>query len=273
MALPTIFATQPTGNVPASDLDANFNAVAAMGIMQCTASGTNSITLTPAANQPAVSAYANYQQFSFVPAATPTGSVSLQVGSLALLPLYYADGKTQASVGAFTAVQLVIMVYNSALNSGAGGFQIVSLISASQIPGTTTNDNAASGNVGEYISSNLGSGSAITMSSETTENITSISLTPGDWDVYINLKYLPASAKTILLAYASLSTTSGVLDSTDFGFSAWLGSFTGDGSSVLGLSGGYRLSLATTTTVYAVAFVATSGTINVFGGLWARRVR
>lgn len=128
MALNNIFATQPTGNVPASYLDANFNAVGAMAITQCTASGTNSITLTPITNQPAVPAYANYQLFSFVPANSPTGSVSIQVGSLSSLPLYLQNGSTQAGSGAFSTTQLLIIAYNSALNSGAGGFQIVSSI-------------------------------------------------------------------------------------------------------------------------------------------------
>src|SRR2546421_430181 len=50
--------------------------------------------------------------------------------------------------------------------------------------GTTTNDNAVSGNLGEYISSTVARGAAVTGAANGTyKDLTSIVLTAGDWDI------------------------------------------------------------------------------------------
>lgn len=125
MALPFVFASE-SGNQNASQLDTCLNAVGRMGVTQCTASGTNTIALTPAANQPTIASLLNFPLFGFVAAAAPTGSVNVNVNSLGALPLYLADGVTQAGAGCFPAGAYVIVVYNAALNSAAGGFQLIS---------------------------------------------------------------------------------------------------------------------------------------------------
>ncbi len=125
MSLPNLpFAGQTAPTM--SELDGTFNAVAALGIVPCTASGTNIITLTPNANTPTISAYANYLQFSFVVVNTTTGAVTLKVGSLAALNVYLPDGTTQAANGTLQINFLYVVAFNSALNSGGGGFVIVS---------------------------------------------------------------------------------------------------------------------------------------------------
>ena len=131
MTLPYVFATLG-GNQPGSTLDDDFNAVAQMGSIFCSSAGTNAITLTPNANQPEVTAYVNDTLFAFNAAATPTAAVTLQVGSLGALNVYYSDGATQISAGAFVQGQFVIVVYLASLNGGAGGFSFVNgaLISA-----------------------------------------------------------------------------------------------------------------------------------------------
>lgn len=131
MALPYVFASL-SGNQPGSTLDSDFNAVAQMGSIFCSSAGTNAITLTPNANQPDVISYTNNTLFAFNASATPTGAVTLQVGSLGALNVYYSDGATQINAGAFIEGQFVIVVYLASLNSGAGGFSFVNgaLISA-----------------------------------------------------------------------------------------------------------------------------------------------
>lgn len=124
MALPYVFANLG-GNQQSSTLDADFNAVAQMGSIFCAAAGTNAITLTPNANQPDVTAYKNNTLFAFNAAATPTAAVTLQVGSLGALNVYYSDGATQINAGAFIEGQFVIVVYLSSLNGGSGGFSFV----------------------------------------------------------------------------------------------------------------------------------------------------
>lgn len=56
-----------------------------------------------------------------------------------------------------------------------------------QLPGTTTNDNAAAGNVGEFITSNIPVASAVSLTTATPTDITSINLSAGDFDVWANI--------------------------------------------------------------------------------------
>lgn len=123
MALPFVFATQAAGNVPGAELDTNFSSVANMAAFTCTATGTNSITLSPAANQPDVVAYVNGQKYQFLAAANSTGSVQMQVGSLSLLNVYRQDSVAAGS-GDLIASGLYVATYYTALNAGLGGFQL-----------------------------------------------------------------------------------------------------------------------------------------------------
>lgn len=158
-SLPNIFANQ-SGNVSASELDNNYNAVDFMGITQCTATGTNSIVLAQNANQTAVSSYSNYQQFSFAAAGTSTGSVTVNVNSIGALTLYLPDSVTAADSGSIVANRFYVIAYNSALNSGSGGFVIVSSGFSSS---NGTVNGSTSGNVAYYATStNAVSGQTLT---------------------------------------------------------------------------------------------------------------
>lgn len=99
------------------------------------ATGTNAVTLTPLSNQQAIYAYANGQVFGFVPANTSIGNVTAAVvdaesASLAFLPVYLPNG-TQAGSGALTVGFFAALAYDSALNSGAGGFYLISPLATS----------------------------------------------------------------------------------------------------------------------------------------------
>jgi hypothetical protein len=126
MALSTIFANLTTSPQSLALFDTNFNEVAAMGVTQCAASGTNTIALTQNANQPTISAYANYLLFGFVAANTATGAATVNVNGIGALPLYLFNGTTQAAAGSVSAGIYYQIVYNSALNSGSGGFELLS---------------------------------------------------------------------------------------------------------------------------------------------------
>lgn len=125
MTWPTVFANLSGGNQPLSLLDTMFAQVAAMIPIPCTETGTNSITLQPVGNAPTLAAYGNYNLFSFVAAATSTGSVSAQFQSLANLPVYKSDGTTQATTGDLQIGRPYMLMYNSTLNSNAGGFYLL----------------------------------------------------------------------------------------------------------------------------------------------------
>jgi hypothetical protein len=119
------FADLTGGPQPLTLIDNQFGYVAAMGQEQCSASGSNTIVLTPMADQPTISAYNNYQLFGFVASATSTAAVTINVNGVGALPAYLSDGATQIGSGGIVGGVYYIFVYNSALNSGGGGFQVV----------------------------------------------------------------------------------------------------------------------------------------------------
>lgn len=82
------------------------------------------------------------------------------------------------------------------------------------IKGTNTNDDAASGFVGEIISSTIASGSAVSLTTATTANVTSITLTAGDWDVTGVFAALSNAGTNIAYISTSISTTSATNDAT-----------------------------------------------------------
>ncbi len=127
MTFPTIFANLPTGSSNLNIFDTMFNVVGGMGCIFCTASGANTITLTLNTNMPNVTAYANYQKFGFVAAADNTGAVTLNVNGIGALQAFGPGGTNQLSYPQVLTVGTYYeFIYNSALNSGAGGFEIVS---------------------------------------------------------------------------------------------------------------------------------------------------
>ncbi len=140
--------------------------------------------------------------------------------------------------------------------------------------GTTTNDSAAAGYIGEHIESVV---AAVTsgLSNSTTKNVTSVSLTAGDWDVF-GIALMPASgvmAWTAMLA--SFSQTSAVQ-----GAESTIGRVTetsaGDPYTAPTVTvPTLRISLASTTTIYLVVtgYFSGTNTFGVGGRISARRVR
>lgn len=130
MTMRNVFGTTASGaQRPGGDLDGNYNDMGQlMGTTQCSATGTNAITLTPAANQPNVSSPlpANMQMFSFVAAANSTGAVTAQVGSGSFVLVFMPGAVRQAGQGDITASAPYTVMFLTALNSGSGGFVILS---------------------------------------------------------------------------------------------------------------------------------------------------
>src|SRR5579885_1219931 len=126
MAFNNVFATAPGGSqIPLVQLDQNFNAVGAMGITQCTATGTNSIVLTPFTNQPSVNnPPQNLQRFSFIAAGTSTGSVTVQIAGGGIFNLYLPGGAVQVGANGVALNSAYDIMFVSSLNNGAGGFVI-----------------------------------------------------------------------------------------------------------------------------------------------------
>jgi hypothetical protein len=140
--------------------------------------------------------------------------------------------------------------------------------------GMTTNDNAAVGQVGEYIESVVAGGAPISLTTVTAKTVTSISLTAGDWDVSGNIIFLPAGTTSFTVCSGSISQTNNTQaaleERTSLGVSAMV-----NNGNMIGLAMPVtRVSLAATTVVYLVARSDfTISTMTAAGRISARRVR
>lgn len=159
---------------------------------------------------------------------------------------------------------------------GAASATSMAFTSTTGIIGTATNDSAAVGSVGELISSVIQTGSAIAITTTLATNLTSISLTAGDWDVWGNLTFLPAATTNIISWIASINTVSATMSNASLNQSIVVSSGTvpGPGGHVGAVAPPRRVSLSATTTYYLVGFTAFSvSTMTFCGGIYARRVR
>jgi hypothetical protein len=138
------------------------------------------------------------------------------------------------------------------------------------IAGTATNDDAIAGDLGQIISSTIAAGSAVSLTSPNAANVTSISLTAGDWDVWGNV-FIANSGANIQTFFVGINTTSATRASLEYVSGRSSTNVNTNSAAVVPYR---RLSIASTTTVYLVAdaFFA-SGTSTAFGGIYARRAR
>lgn len=143
--------------------------------------------------------------------------------------------------------------------------------------GTTTNNNAAAGVIGEVISQTVVSGSGVSLTSGIAANITSISLTAGDWDVWGTGCFHPTPTTQIGALKTWISSTSATYPGTPNGgaisANIYPASFVPNDDFMFPV-GTQRVSLASTTTIYLEAISYHSASTNTgYGTIWARRVR
>lgn len=157
-------------------------------------------------------------------------------------------------------------VVNGALNPSLG------------IIGVTTNSSAAAGTVGQYVESVISSYTNITGATGVWGNLTTISLTAGDWDVTGILNWI-ANGATIVGAIdafeAAISVNSGATTTDHVQGSNQVAlvvpTTTADRSQVIS---SYRISLSATTTIYLKLIASYSvATPQYKCRLSARRVR
>ena len=227
---------------------------------------------------------------------TSTHAFTIVAGGVTIaltMPSYFVVTGSPASSGGTLAVTLATQVAHSVLAGPTSGspaaptFRIPTCAdlsdatdcnaAAGQLPGTTTNDNAAAGKVGEYVSSSVLVGSAVSLTTATPLNVTSISLTAGDWDVEVNAAFTGGATTVVQSLLASISTTTASIDSTPGRFTNVSGgnvavfNFDATVSAVVPRA---RFSLTTTTTIYFVAQATFSvSTASVYGIISARRAR
>ena len=143
------------------------------------------------------------------------------------------------------------------------------------IKGTNTNDSAAAGYVGEYIESTIAVGAAVSLTTGVVTNITSISLTAGDWDVSGVVLMDSGATTNVTRVTGGISSTSATADVTKGYYShIHSGYVPGSGQFRAMPLNTSRFSLSGTTTIYLLALANfTVSTCTAYGTISARRVR
>lgn len=233
-------------------------------------------------NGPASTSNNSYINFSY--GGTAKAYIGLNSGLLGnasndLLVYSVAD-----SVKVYAAAGLVGTFTSTGINStaigattpGTGAFTTLSSSSTTALKGTTTNDSAAAGYIGEYISSSAAN-SAVSMTAGSNFDMTSISLTAGDWDVEGNVAIAVGAGATVSVFRGWISTTSATFPTPPNAGAMFDLVF---GSAVMATPtqampvGRIRISLSGTTTVYLSSRASFSGgTVTGGGFIGARRVR
>lgn len=149
-------------------------------------------------------------------------------------------------------------------------------LTAGQLAGTATNDNASAGNVGEFISSVVSTSSNFA-SSGTWDDLTSVSLTAGDWDISATLQgTINTSTWTEVILGVSVTagnSETGLVSGDNRIRETWASSATTPATKTLCIPP-WRLSLSTTTTVYLKQQASYSlGVPKRIGRISARRMR
>jgi hypothetical protein len=178
-----------------------------------------------------------------------------------VLPIVQSGATVKVAVSDLTAGRAISA---TAITASTGNLTFSA--SGKGSAGTTTNDNADAGVVGEYVEATFNSVTVTTAPG----NMTSISLTAGDWDVSFRLSSGGAGATCTSFQFG-INTVSATLGTqgTDYLQNA--------ADVVNGGAGGSfpvkRISIASTTTVYGVASTAAGTMTFTTGVLYARRVR
>jgi len=203
-----------------------------------------------------------------------TGTVALANGGTGATTA--ANARTNLGLGTAATQNTGTSGANVPLLNGANTWSSAQTFSAAITPsqtagivGTTTNNSVTAGSIGEYVTA---TGSSVALTTATNANVTSISLTAGDWDVSGGGSLQSASSGTLTNSILGISTTSATFGGTGTLWNLAFG---------IGANGGVaqalptvRVSVAATTTVYCVAQgTFSSGSASASCLLRARRVR
>jgi len=192
---------------------------------------------------------------------TTTGTSGFTFGANSALTL--AAGKT------FTCNNTLTLTGTDGITASLGA--------VGQVPGIATSTAASAGNVGEVITSDIPFGSAVSLTTSTDANITSITLTAGDWDVRGAITFTPGASTTNTYLRSSLSTTSATHDGT-LGRACAIAYPSGTVIGASGFSGQIAPKVFTVTSGTTVVYLTARAdfavsTMVAYGNLTARRVR
>lgn len=165
---------------------------------------------------------------------------------------------------------------NAVTLNGNGVFAVPYLQAINGINGVTSGSAAASGTVGQDISSLVAKGGAVSLATATPTNVSSISLSAGDWQVGGNCDFT-ASGVTAMVGSAweaSISTTSATLSIDGSEVPILVPPVTAASFLASGTIAWKQVTVGSATTVYLVCEATfTAGTVGGYGKIEARRMR
>jgi hypothetical protein len=135
---------------------------------------------------------------------------------------------------------------------------------------------AAAGKLGEYVESTLVQASAVALVTNTAKTVTSITLTPGDWDLGGMVYILPAATTSFTVVLGCTNTTTNVLSATNDTQAVLRFAAIAPGTNQTWnlLVPVRRVSISSNTTYYLIAYATfTVSTATAAGRIFARRVR
>jgi hypothetical protein len=244
-------------------------AISSVNIAGLTA--TNATFITPALGTPASGVATN---LTGTAAGLTAGNVTTNANSTGAI----TSVGNATSLGSFTSANLSAALTNET-GTGVAVFGTSPQITTPDIVGVTDASNASAGSLGEFQSVVVELASPVALTNNTLANVTSKSLTAGDWHVCGNFGLTGAATTTVTYAYAGLNSTSATLptsatDQTNKNY-AGVAIFGGVGnSSVSSVPPCRRFNISATTTIYLVAQVGFAvSTTSAYGKIEARRWR
>jgi hypothetical protein len=241
---------------------------------------------------PFTASYVDITPTSFLPATNDGASNSTTAVDMVVAPaastqrqLKFVNIYNADTVAATVTVRLndngtTRILVKTALNPGytlqfvdSVGWAIIPS-GSSGIAGTTTNDNAAAGNVGEYIESIVSFASAVSLVTNTAKTVTSIALSAGDWDIFGIGGFSPAASTSISQLTSGSSDVTNAFNRSDGYYGLNMAAFVPGAVEMLFVIPTRRYSLAVPVTIYLVhRAIFTVSTCSGYGRISARRMR
>lgn len=177
----------------------------------------------------------------------------------------------------FLCVSVTVLIWN--MGAADGVLQVLNGSTSSggttylgELLGVTNASGATTGYYGEVLSGKIASGSAQALQTTVATNVTSLSLSAGDWDVSGNINFT-GTASTITATSGGITTTSVTVptDGTEV-FSGVVTTLITETDSIT--IPRKQINVSSTTTVYLVGKCTFSaGSVSAFGSITARRMR
>lgn len=158
--------------------------------------------------------------------------------------------------------------------SGSTVLNNLTFSSTAGIIGVTNGSSADAGSVGEYINAFVSSASAVSLTTAVSANITSIPLSPGDWDIGGKIGFVAGTGTTVTLMSGNIDTTSAATYNADTAVTMAQISTLSTGTGLSFAIDTRRVNITVASTYYLNCFAGFgTSTLKGYGGIWARRIR